>query len=84
MEQDGTIEQRPSPWGSAVTFVAKSDGTPRFCVDYRSTININLIQKSRPMPDVESHLDTVGEERYITVCGVQNTYRQIRSRERTR
>ena len=29
-EQDGIIEQRPSSWGSAVTIVAKSDGTPRF------------------------------------------------------
>ena len=48
MEQDGIIEQRPSPWGSAVTIVAKSDGTPRFCVDYRSTINKNLIKKSWP------------------------------------
>ena len=46
MERDGIIEQRPSPWGSAVTVVAKSDGTPRLCVDYRSTISKNLIKKS--------------------------------------
>ena len=77
MEQDGIIEQRPSPWGSAVTIVAKSDGTPRFCVDYRSTINKNLIKKSWPMPNLESHLDTVGGARYITVCDVQNAYHQI-------
>ena len=32
LEKDGIIEQRPSPWGSAVTIVAKADGTPRFCV----------------------------------------------------
>ena len=77
MEQEGIIEQRPSPWGSAVTIVTKSDGTPRFCVDYRSTINKNLIKKSWPMPNLESHLDTVGRARYITVCDVQNAYHQI-------
>ena len=71
------IEQRPSPWGSAVTIVAKSDGTPRFCVDYRPTINTNLIKKSWPMPNLESHLDTVGGARYITVCDVQNAYHKI-------
>ena len=29
------------------------------------------------MPNVESHLDTVGGARYITVCDVQNAYHQI-------
>lgn len=77
MEKDGIIEQRPSPWGSAVTIVAKKDGTPRFCVDYRSTINKSLIKKSWPMPQVQAHLDTVGGARYITVCDVQNAYHQI-------
>ena len=67
MEKDGIIEQRPSPWGSAVTIVAKADGTPRFCVDYRSTINKSLIRKSWPMPDIESHIDTVGGAKFITV-----------------
>ena len=50
MEQEGIIEQRPSPWGSAVTIVAKSEGTPRFCVDYRSTMKKNMINKSWLMP----------------------------------
>ena len=77
MDQDGIIEQRPSAWGSAVTIVAISDGTPRFWVDYRSTINKNLIKKSWPTPNLESHLDTVGGARYITVCDVKNAYHQI-------
>ena len=77
MEQDGIIEQRPSVWGSAVTIVAKLDGTPRFCVDYRSTINKSLIKKSWHMPNLESHLDTVGGARFITVCDVQNAYHRI-------
>ena len=76
LEKDG-IEQIPSPWESAVTIVAKADGTPRFCVDYRSTINKNLIRKSWPMPDIESHIDTVGGAKFITVADIQSTYHQI-------
>ena len=55
MEKDGIIERRASPWGSAVTIVAKHDGTARFCVDYRSTLNKSLVRKSWPMPSLESH-----------------------------
>ena len=77
MEQTGIIEQRPSAWGSAVTIVARPDGTPGFCIDYRSTINKKLINKLWPMPNLESHVNTVGEARYITVCDVQNAYNQI-------
>ena len=29
------------------------------------------------MPNLESHLDTVGGARYTTVCDVQNAYHQI-------
>ena len=77
MEKDGIIEQRPSPWGSAVTLVAKSDGAPRLSVDYRSSINKNLTNKSWPLPNLESHLDTVGGARYITVCDLQSACHHI-------
>ena len=77
MEQAGIVEQRASPWGSAVTLVAKADGTPRFCVDYRPTINKNLIRKSWPMPEMASHIDTVAGAKFITVCDVQSAYHQI-------
>ena len=77
MENDGVTKKRPSPWGSAVTIVAKSDGTPRFCVDYISTTNKTLIKTSRPMLSLESHLDTVGGERYITVCYTHKACNQI-------
>ena len=71
MQIYGIIEQRPSPRGSAVTIVAKPDGLPWFCVDYRSTINKSLIHKTWPMPDMEAHIDTVVRAKLILVCDMQ-------------
>ena len=77
MEKEGIVEQRPSQWGSPVCIVAKADGSPRFCCDYRFTINKSLIRETWPIPDIESHIDTVGGAKYITVCDVQSAYWQI-------
>lgn len=77
MEEAGIVEQRASPWGSAVTLVAKADGTPRFCVDYRTTVNRYLVRRSWPTPEMASHIDTVAGAEYITVCDVQSAYHQL-------
>ena len=77
MEEIDIIEKRPSEWGSPVCIVAKADGSPRFCVDYRATINKFLVRETWPMPDIESHIDTVGGANFITVCDVQSAYWQI-------
>ena len=82
MERDGIIEQRASPWGSAVTIVTKADGTPRFCVDYRSTLNKSLVRKSWPMPQMESHIDTVAGAKYLSVFDVRNAFFQVPIRDR--
>ena len=57
--------------------VATADGTPRFCVNYRATINKFLIRETWPMPDIESHIDTVGGAKLITECDIQSAYWQI-------
>ncbi len=71
------IEKRPSPWGSPCTIVAKSNGSPRFCVDYRHTLNRHIIRKSWPMPNLESCLDAVGDALYITVADILSAFWQI-------
>ena len=81
MEKDGIIEQRPSPWRSAITIVARPDGSPRVCVDYRCTIDKSLIRKSWPMSDMEAHIHTVAGAKFITVCDVQSARHQIRVAE---
>ena len=77
MEEIDIIEKKQSQWGSPVCIVAKADGSPRFCVDYRTTIKKFLVRETWPMPDIESHIDTVGGAKFITVCDVQSAYWQI-------
>ena len=77
MKSVGIIEKSPSAWGLPVCIVAKADGAPRFCVYYRNTINKFLVRETWPMPDIESHIDTVGGAKFITVCDVQSAYWQI-------
>ena len=75
MESVGIVEKNSSAWASPVCIVAKADGT--FCVDHRTTINKFLIRETWPMPDIESHVDTVGGAHFIKVCDVQSAYWQI-------
>ena len=77
MESIGIVEKNPSAWASPVCIVAKADGTPRFCVDYRTTTNKFLIRETWPMPDIESHVDTVGGAKFIIECDIQIAYWQI-------
>ena len=77
MESADIVEKKLSEWGSPVCIVAKADGSPRFCVDYRTTINKFLVRETWPMPDIESHIDTVGGANFITVCDVRSAYWQI-------
>ena len=77
VESDGVIENSPSPWGSPVCIVAKDDGSPRFCVDCRTTIHKFLGRKTWSMPDIEFHIDAVDGAKSIPVCDVQGAYWHI-------
>ena len=76
MESDSFIEKSPSAWGSSLCIVAKADGSPRSCVDHRNTIDKFIVRETWPLPDIESHIDTVGSAEFITVCDVQSAYWQ--------
>ena len=52
MHEWDIIEERPSPWGSPCTLVTKKNGRPRFRVDYRHTLNHNIVRKSWPLPNL--------------------------------
>ena len=71
MESDVIIEKSPSAW---LCIVAKADGSPRFWVDYRKTINKFLVRETWLRPHIESHIEIIGGAEFITVCDVQTAY----------
>ena len=71
------IEKRPSPWGSPVTIVAKKNGSPRFCVDYRHTLNRHIVRKSWPLPHLETCVDSVGTAAFISVADILSAFCQL-------
>ena len=70
----GIIEERPSPWGSPCTLVAKKNGSPRFCVDYCHTLNRHIVRKSWPLPNLDSCLDAVGGIKFIATADVLSEF----------
>ena len=77
MISHGVAKKRTNPWGSPVTIVACKDGQPRFCVDYRWTLNKLIVREPWPMANLERNLGSVGAVRLITVANVASTYWQI-------
>ena len=76
------IEGRPSPWGSPCTLVAKN-GSPRFCVDYRHTLNRHIVRKSWPLPNLDSCLDAVGGVKFISRADVLTRFGNYPSQRST-
>ena len=68
------IEPCASPWASNVVLAKKSDGTLRFCVDYRR-LNDCTYKDSFPLPRIDGCLDALGDPptsplwTYVTVFG---------------
>ena len=77
MREWGVIEKRPSPWASPVTIVAKKNGSPRFCIDCRHTLNRQIVRKSWPLPNLETCLDAVGTTAFISVADILSAFWQL-------
>ena len=59
MLKTGVCEPSTSPWASNVVLVKKSDGTLRFCVDYRQ-LNSMTVKDSYPLPRIDTCFDALG------------------------
>lgn len=83
MLNDGIVEPSNSPWASPIILVKKSDGTYRFCVDYRQ---LNKVTKrdAYPLPFVSATLDKLRDAHYLTTLDIKSAYWQIPLSEKSK
>jgi len=76
MLQAGVIEHCSSPWLSNVVLAKKSDGTLRFCVDYRR-LNDLTYKDSFPLPKIDTCLDALGGSIFFSTIGLRSGFWQV-------
>lgn len=76
MLENDVISLSVSPWAAPVVLVRKSDGTMRFCVDYRK-INAITRKDSHPLPRISEALDALGGAQWFLTLDLWSGYWQI-------
>ena len=74
--RNGIVRKSRSPWASPVVLADKSDGTKRFCVDYRR-LNACTKKDRYPLPRVDDSLDILSGKKYFTSLDLMSGYWQI-------
>ncbi len=74
--EHGLAKPSCSPWSSPCLLVPKSDGTARFCTDYRK-VNAVTIPDCFPLPRMEDCVDNLGSARYVSKLDLLKGYWQV-------
>src|SRR6266511_5995731 len=76
MLKEGIIKKSKSLWASPVVLVSKKDESIRFCVDYKKT-NAIIIVDAYLLPVVNDTVDKIGGKKYYTFIDLANRYWQV-------
>jgi len=74
--KSGVIRESSSPWASPVILVAKKDGEPRMCVDYRR-LNSCVVKDGMPLPRVDDSLHSLRDAVHLSIIDLKEAYHHI-------
>lgn len=80
MLQAGVIRPSRSPWSFPVVLATKSDGSKRFCVDYRE-LNKITIADQYPVANVDDILDRLQSSKIFSTLDLKCGYWQVQLEE---
>src|SRR6266542_4008557 len=76
MLKDGIIKKSKSPWASPIVLVSKKDESIRFCVDYKKTNAITIVD-AHSLPVVNDTINKIGEKKFYTSIDLASGYWQV-------
>lgn len=76
MVNAGIIRESTSPYASASVFVRKSDGSLRFCCDFRG-VNAKTIRDSHYLPRINETFDRLAGSNWFSTLDLKSGYWQI-------
>ncbi|GBM45318.1 Retrovirus-related Pol polyprotein from transposon 297 [Araneus ventricosus] len=76
MVDNGIIEESSGPWASPIVLLKKTDGSTRFCVDYRK-LNEITIKDSYSLPRIDDTLDALNGSQWFSTLDLKSGYWQV-------
>ena len=72
----GVIEKSTSPWSSPILLVPKSDGSYRFCIDFRK-LNAMCVKDPVPMPRMDDVFSQIGNASVFSTLDLRSGFWQV-------